>query len=197
MADPALPDQIPLQDRDLLLRLSWYFDTLDQKLKQGQGWFIFNADSDRSRRISTFVERRLDDSGRSVDAFSMAWRDFALNAYVDEVGLPQLEPEADLPEKNPRLTKEIAFAKQLSSDLWDRFSTTDLLMVVGMKPSFSHEVAMLDRALEQRYQQRLATIILTPENPVGLETEFESLDPVAGTWQRMYSRLYETSLVAM
>lgn len=84
-----LVEQAPVQDRDLLLRLSLYFDAFE---RQGEGWFIFNADGKRGKRISTFIERRFDDGG-DVDACMMPWRDFALSAYVREVGLPELAPK--------------------------------------------------------------------------------------------------------
>jgi hypothetical protein len=55
MTDAAeLIEQAPVQDRDLLQRLSLYFDMLDQRLRNGQGWFIFNASGrDSSRPSST------------------------------------------------------------------------------------------------------------------------------------------------
>ena len=39
----TLIDEAPLQDRDLLQRMNLYFDGFDQRLRQGQGWLIFNA----------------------------------------------------------------------------------------------------------------------------------------------------------
>ncbi len=95
-----LVEQAPVQDRDLLLRLSLYFDAFEQRLRQGEGWFIFNADGKRGKRISTFIERRLDDVGGDVDACMMPWRDFALSAYVREVGLPELAPKVRSDEGN-------------------------------------------------------------------------------------------------
>lgn len=197
MADPAMADQVPLQDKDLLLRMSWYFDTLDQKLRQGHGWFIFNADSSRSQRIIRFVEGRLRDSDLSVDSFALLWRDFALNAYVNEIGIPQLEPGPGDTLADERLNQEIAIARHVSKDLWDRFQTSDLLMVIGLQPAYQHEVAFLDKALEARYLQRRATIILTPEQPQRLEADLTSLDPETGAWDRLIARVYERSLVAL
>ena len=38
MADSAeLVEQAPVQDRDLLLRLSLYFEAFEQRLRQGEG----------------------------------------------------------------------------------------------------------------------------------------------------------------
>ena len=96
MADTSdLIDLAPLQDRDLLLRLSIYFDAFEQRLRQGQGWFIFNASSGRSRRISTFIQHRLAEHEQSVSAYMVPWRDFALSAYVNEVGLQELVPDSE------------------------------------------------------------------------------------------------------
>jgi hypothetical protein len=86
--DDSMVEQASIQDRDLLLRLSLYFDSFDQKVRQGQGWFIFNAGGGRARRISRFIERRLDDHQPGIHSFVLPWRDFALSAYVNEVGLP-------------------------------------------------------------------------------------------------------------
>src|SRR5215207_808403 len=51
----AIIEQAPLQDRDLLQRLSLYFDGFHHRLQQGQGWFIFNAPGSRASRITTFI----------------------------------------------------------------------------------------------------------------------------------------------
>jgi len=91
MADASeLIEQAPLQDRDLLLRLSLYFDAFEHRLRQGQGWFIFNAAGGRSHRIARFIQHRVTDDYPDVSAFVVPWRDFALSAYVNEVGLPEL-----------------------------------------------------------------------------------------------------------
>lgn len=196
MAD-SMFEQASIQDRDLLLRLSLYFDSFDQKLRQGQGWFIFNADGGRGRRISKFIEHRLDDHQPGVHSFVIHWRDFALSAYVNEVGLPQLEPRLTDPDAGPKLSKEVAFAKQVTADIWDRCSSAEILMLVGLKPSHQHEVEFLDRAIEERYRHRLATILVTPETPKELEAEVDSLDPTHVYWDRLFTRMYETSLVAL
>jgi hypothetical protein len=198
MADASgIIDQAPLQDRDLLLRLSLYFDGFESRLKQGQGWFIFNADEGRGRRISTFIQRRLEDHQPGIQSFMMAWRDFALSAYVTEVGLPQLEPHAFDSSANSRANKEYAFAKRVSDDLWDQVQGSDLLVLAGIKPRGLHEALFLDRAVESRYQRRRATILLTPEMPDELAAEFTSVDSTQGCWERLFTRMYETSLVAL
>ncbi|HET9660329.1 MAG TPA: hypothetical protein VFP05_08355 [Thermomicrobiales bacterium] len=190
-------EQAPVQDRDLLQRLSLYFDAFEQRLRQGEGWFIFNAEGKRGKRISTFIERRLDDVGGDVDACMMPWRDFALSAYVNEVGLPQLEPQVKLDEGNERLRREFEFAREVTEQVWQRCQFSELLVVTDLRPRQSHEAAYLDRTVEQRYSTRKATILLTPEMPAELEADLRSIDPTASTWDRLFSRMYETSLVAL
>ena len=193
----SIVEQASIQDRDLLLRLSLYFESFDQKVRQGQGWFIFNADGGRGHRISQYIEHQLNDHRPEVHSFVISWRDFALSAYVNEVGIPQLEPQTRQPGATPRLTQEVAFAKQVTDDVWGRCSTSELLMLVGLKPAHIHEVEFLDRAIEERYRQRLATILVTPETPQELEAEVDSIDPSQQLWDRLFTRMYETSLVAL
>ncbi len=196
MTEPTI-EQSSIQDRDLLLRLSLYFDSFDQRIRQGQGWFIFNAEGGRGRRISTFIERRIHEHEPGVHSFVIHWRDFALSAYVNEVGIPQLEPEVAGPATSARLIKEVAFARQVTSEVWDRCSTAEVLMLVGLKPAYQHEVTFLDRAIDERYRQRLATILVTPETPSDLEADLATLDPTQMYWDRLFTRMYETSLVAL
>jgi hypothetical protein len=191
-----LVEKAPVQDRDLLQRLSLYFDAFEQRLRQGQGWFIFNAEGKRGKRISTFIERRLDEVG-GVDACVMPWRDFALSAYVNEVGLPQLEPKVKEDKSNARLRREFEFARQVTEEVWLRCQSSELLVVTDLKPRQSHEAAFLDRTVELRYQKRKATILLTPEMPSELEADLRSIDPTEAAWNRLFSRMYETSLVAL
>ncbi|MCA9858974.1 MAG: hypothetical protein KC438_04590 [Thermomicrobiales bacterium] len=198
MADAAeLAEQAPVQDRDLLQRLSLYFDAFEQRLRQGQGWFIFNADGKRGKRISTFIERRLDEVDVDVDACMMPWRDFALSAYVTEVGLPELEPRATSADCDDRLRREFEFARQVTEHVWLRCQSSELLVVTGLQPRQSHEAMFLDRTVEQRYASRKATILLTPEMPSELEADLRSIDPTETAWNRLFSRMYETSLVAL
>src|SRR5687767_16041817 len=60
MADSeSLIEQAPIQDRDLLQRMSLYFDAVDHRLRHGEGWLIFNASHRRARRIAGFIQHRL------------------------------------------------------------------------------------------------------------------------------------------
>lgn len=187
-------DQAPLQDRDLLQRMSLYFDGFDHRLRQGQGWLIFNARGGRSGRIASFIEHRLAEHRPPVAACFMPWRDFALSAYVTEVGLPGLVPAVAADQDAKR---EFELATKVTYDTWTRMLSSDLLVLAGLKPARRHEAELLDRTIESRHAQRLATIILTPEMPRGLEAEFETVDPSRVYWDRIFGRMYESSLVAM
>ncbi len=196
MADTtSVVDAAPLQDRDLLLRLSLYFDGLEGRLRQGEGWFIFNAASQRARRISWFIQQRLADYSPSISYCLMPWRDFALSAYVQEVGLPDLVPAAY--GADDRVKRELEIARHVAQKTYSAMVDTDVLVVVGLKPAHEYEATYLDRTLEGRYRQRLATILLTPDMPRELEAEFETVDPTKVYWDRLYQRMYETSLVAV
>jgi hypothetical protein len=127
----------------------------------------------------------------------MSWRDFALSAYVNEVGLPQLEPQVKSDEGNDRLRREFEFAREVTQQVWLRCESAELLVVTDLRPRQSHEAAFLDRTVEQRYSTRKATILLTPEMPSELEADLRSIDPTASTWNRLFTRMYETSLVAL
>ena len=196
MADPtAIVEQAPLQDRDLLQRMSLYFDAFETRLRQGQGWFIFNARGGRSSRIASFIQHRLTEYQPYVSYYVMPWRDFAISAYVDEVGLSELAPQAARDRGKARQEYEIA--TRVTQSTKATMITTDLLVLVGLKPAHRHEAELLDRTLEGRYEQRLATILLTPDMPQELEAEFETVDPSRVYWERLFRRMYETSLVAL
>lgn len=189
-----LIEQAPLQDRDLLQRLSLYFDGFDHRLRQGQGWFIFNAHGGRSGRISAFIQYRLSEHQPPVAACFMPWRDFALSAYVTEVGLPGLVPDV---AESLEAKREFDLAARVTHETLTRMLSADLLVLAGLKPARRHEAELLDRTIEARHAQRLATIILTPEMPQGLAAEFETVDPSRVYWDRIFGRMYESSLVAL
>src|SRR5688572_25261733 len=93
MTDAAeLMEQAPVQDRHLLQRLSLYVDLLDHRLRNGQGWFIFNASGSRLNRIAGFIQAKLDEDHSAVNSYLMPWRDFAISAYVNEIGLSEITP---------------------------------------------------------------------------------------------------------
>ncbi len=195
MADrESLVDQAPIQDRDLLQRMSLYFDAVDHRLRHGEGWMIFNAGSRRSRRIAGFIQHRLSEQHPPVSYFLMPWRDFALSSFVTEVGLPILAPDV---AKDARAQAEFDLAARVTSSTWTRMLSTDLLVVIGCRPTHRHEVDLLDRTLENRHSQKLATILMTPDMPRELEAGIETVDPERRYWNSIFGRMYETGLVAM
>lgn len=191
-----LIDQAPLQDRDLLQRMSLYFDAIDHRLEQGQGWFIFNAPSGRAQRIAGFIHYRSSEHQPPLATYFVPWRDFSLSAYVAEIGLSQLEAEtAD--RSDGRKVKELALARKVSATTEMQLLTSDLVVLSGLRPRTWHEATYLDRLIESRYRRRQATILLTPAMPGNLESEFRRLDPSSSFWERLFERMYETSLVAL
>ena len=132
-----------------------------------------------------------------MQQFGGPYEDQKLQAYVNEVGLPQLEPQVKSDEGNYRLRREFEFAREVTQQVWLRCESAELLVVTDLLPRQSHEAAFLDRTVEQRYSTRKATILLTPEMPSELEADLRSIDPTASTWNRLFTRMYETSLVAL
>jgi hypothetical protein len=190
-------DRAPVQDRDLLQRLSLYFDAIDHRLEQGQGWFIFNAAQSRAHRISGFIQQRTAEHRPPLRTYFVPWRDFALSAFVNEIGLAQIEQEAERAGNVPQLRRELSLAKNVTHSTVGRMLESDLVVLTGIKPSAWHEATFLDRVVDARYQQRQATILLTPDTPGALEDDFRQLDPSSTFWERLYTRMYETSLVAL
>ncbi|MBA2597535.1 MAG: hypothetical protein H0V00_13015 [Chloroflexia bacterium] len=190
----SLIEQAPIQDRDLLQRMSLYFDAVEHRLRLGEGWFIFNASHRRSGRIANFIQHRLTDHHPPVSYFLMPWRDFAISAFVTEVGMPSLVP---IVASDDRARAEFDLAARVTSSTWTRMLSTDLLVVVGCKPAHRHEAELLDRTLENRQSHRLATILMTPDMPGQLEAELGTVDPDRQYWNSIFGRMYETGLVAM
>jgi hypothetical protein len=188
-------NSLPLQDRDLLQRLNLYFDTLETRLQHGEGWVIFNASGSRSARITQYLQQRLGDTA-IWSHFFVPWRDFSLTSYMVEVELQSIGPETErLPLK---LKQEYEIATRVSQQTMIRMVTADLLVVNGLLPRHSHEVRYLNDTIEARYRSRLATIIVTPEQPHQLEREVTRLaEHGVDTWGHLSTRLYETNLIAM
>ncbi|MBA2276195.1 MAG: hypothetical protein H0W06_00400 [Chloroflexia bacterium] len=186
-------DEVPLHDRDLLLRLRLYFDALDQRLRTGEGWLIFNAEEARSRRISGYVKQRLTESTPSRSYSIVSWRDFALSAYVQQLNIGGTTLDVD----TVRQRRERDVASHVTRATLDALTGSEFLVVTGLKPAHMHEAVFLDWTIERRYQQRLATMLVTPDLPQELEADLATLDPTRRFWQRLFERMYETSLVAL
>jgi len=190
-------EEAPVQDQDLLLRLNLYFDVLDQRLRHGQGWFIFNATGSRLSRIAGFISAKLAQDHASINAYQVPWRDFALNAYVNEIGLNEIRPREDGSFATEQQRHEFELARLVTDDTRERLLYSDMLVLVGMKPSTWPEASFLDRMIDERYRNRLSTILLTGAMPDGLKAEINEVDPTGTLWSRLFGRMYETSLVAL
>ena len=187
-------DQVPLQDRDLLERLAGYFDSLESRLRRGEGWMIFNASGSRSRRISRYMQMRLNEVRPRWSFLYVPWRDLALTSYLTQVEFQSL----DAPELQGRARREFDIATKVSRQTMTKSVTVDLLVVNGLHPQHSHEVRYLLDTLEMRYRDGLSTIMLTPDQPHELASGMSNtggLDDAA--WQHIESRIYEKNLVAI
>lgn len=192
-----ISENVSVQDRDLLGRLTIYFDHIDLRLREGQGWLIFNADRNRSRRLTGFIGDRLREYRPLVSFFLVPWRDFALNAYMLKVELvvnaPPVPAVAD-----ERQQKEYAIAGRVTQDMYYQMCYCDLLVLAGVAPSYPHELGYLDQVIFERYRNRRASILITPHTPQGLEADFESLGTAGKEgWKRFFGQLYDTCLIAM
>ena len=193
--DANLPEAVPLQDLDLLQRLTQYFDTIDHHLHAGHGWFIFNADGTREMRISSLLLSRLSALQPFVTYYYVPWREFSLNAYMIEVELQSIAPlENQLAGK---AKTEFDIATRVSRDNMVKMAVSDLLVISGLRPAHHHELEFLDQTIERRYRDRLSTILLTPVLPDVLAREFAELDSTTPFWDRLFTRMYERSLIAV
>jgi hypothetical protein len=122
-----------LQDVDLFSRLNQYFDVLDQHLRAGHGWFIFNAAGSRSRRIGAFILSRLAPYQPFVSTYVVPWRDFSLNAYMVEIELQTIaQREGELEGK---AKTEFDIATRVSRDSMVKMVVSDLLIVTELRPT--------------------------------------------------------------
>lgn len=192
-------ENVSVQDRDLLGRLTAYFDTIDVRVREGQGWLIFNADRNRAGRIGRFIGDRLREYRPLLSSYLIPWRDFALNAYMLKV---ELAPGQALPAieiASPRQVQEYAIAGRVTQDMYYQMCYCDLFVLTGVDPSYRHEVGYLDQVLATRFQNRRASILVSPHMPHELEADFEALEPTHGssTWKRLFRQLYDTCLIAL
>ena len=188
-------DSVPLQDVDLLNRLSHYFDALDQHVRAGHGWVIFNAGGARGARIGGYIQSRLAEYHAVLSYYFVPWRDFSLNAYMVSVALQAFAPQQDALEG--RAKTEFDIASRVSRDTMVRLSASDLLVLAGLRPEHRHEVILLDETVTRRYEQRLPTILLTPFRPDDLASTYRQIVPEARLWDQLFARLYERNLMAV
>lgn len=191
-----LHDMLPLQDRDLLHRLTDYFDQVDSRLQRGEGWLIFNASGARSGRITSYVLSRARTMPPSYNYHFMPWRDFALSAYMVAIELKAMRQERQ--ELSETVRKNLEIATRISTQTMARTVTSDLLILSDLRPHHQHEVEYLVDTIEQRYRDRLPTIILTPDQPHQLASDIASATPFGEeAWNTLAARLYEKNLVAI
>ncbi|MHB8647239.1 MAG: hypothetical protein ACYDAR_15740 [Thermomicrobiales bacterium] len=190
------PDDVSIQDRDLLIRMSAYLDTIETRVRQGQGWFIFNADRARAARIAQYVVVGLRSHAPLISHFLMTWRDFALNAYITEVALPREEQEKP-PEPESRRDHEQRIARRVSREAYWRALNVDVLVLLDLAPAHPHEVTFLGGILSSRSMLHLPTVLTTPLMPEHLKAAMDAVDNEGGAWEELWGRMYETSLIAM
>lgn len=188
-----LLDDVSVQDRDLLGRLTQYFANLDARIKEGQGWLIFNADRNRSARITRFMLERLAERRPFISYYHMPWRDFALNAYMQKVELPgRVKPDD---EAAPGAT-EFDIAGRVTRDQYYQMRFMDVLVISGLAPAHAHEIEHLDVVLDERLTRRLPTILISPKPPHQLMRDYASHGGEKA-WDRLFDGMYGTSLIAL
>mgnify|MGYP005854120177 CR=1 FL=1 len=192
MVDEA---RLSVQDRDLLGRLNQYFDTVQLRLKEGQGWLIFNSHRQRAARIAQFIAERIAEYRPLLSYYFLPWRDFALDAYITNVELAAIKGSGA--PGNAHVQREYRIADRVSQDMRYHMLYCDLFVLAGIAPANPHEALHLDSIVGQRHSRRLASILITPRGPDELAHDLRSLDPSGALWERFFRRMYETSLIAL
>ena len=186
--------KLSIQDRDLLGRLTLYFDTLQLRLREGEGWLILNANRARGGRLARFIAERTAEYRPLFSSYFLLWRDFALNSYVVNVELPDKDPAR---VSDAHLQHEYRIADRVYKDMQYHMLYSDLFVLSGVQPAQPHEALQLDRVVAERQRRRLATILITPRSLESLAADFRPADPSEKLWSGFYQRIYETSLIAM
>lgn len=187
-------ETLPLQDLDLFTRLSQYFEAFEQHLRAGHGWFIFNASGARAARITAFIASRVNEFGPWISTYLVPWREFSLNAYMVEIELQSIEQPESLEGK---AKTEFDIASRVSRDAMVKLVASDLLIVTGLRPTHPHELEFLDETIERRYSQQLSTILVSPQLPHELSATFDQVIPGAPLWDRLFTRMYQRSFIAL
>jgi len=195
--DVHLMGKLPVQDRDLLSRLSQYFDNLEARLREAQGWFIFNARRERSARITRYITAQLAGFRPLISSYHLVWRDFALQAYMSEVEMAGWSPTEEVPQPGNRVEQEHRIATQVSRGTSFHMLSSDLLILSGLAPSQAYEVLYLDKIVATRHGRHLASILITPLMPHELADRFHLVKGAGDLWQRFLDRMYQTSLIAL
>ena len=186
--------KLSVQDRDLLGRLSLYFNNVQLHLKEGEGWLIFNANRQRGGRVTRFIAESLAEYRPLISSYFMLWRDFALNSYLVNVELTAKDPTEVV---DPRLAREYRIADRVSQDMYYHMLYSDLFVLSGVAPAHLHEATYLDSVVAERQRRKLASILITPRSLEALVADYQALDPSGRIWKSFFDRLYETSLIAV
>jgi hypothetical protein len=186
--------RLSVQDRDLLGRLSQYFDGLQLRLREGEGWLIFNASRARGARLTRFIAERVAEYRPLFSSYFLPWRDFALNAYMVSVELIALDPAQVV---DAHLQQEYRIADRVTKDMHYHMLYSDLFVLSGIAPAHPHEAQQLNAVVAERQKRRLATILVTPRTLDGLAADFRTADPSGALWDDFYGRAYETCLIAL
>lgn len=185
-----------IQDLDLLARIGRYLDDIEERVRQGCGWFIFGATPARSNRIQHLLVQRLSALQPLISFYFLPWRDFSLNAYLLSHELkPRVGSGIVVPEHLEQ--REFELANRVSQDMHYQMRFRELLIVAPVRPERDHEVAQLASLVEERFQKRLATILISPLSLPVLAGTTSALNGGEAAWKQIYSRMYESSLFAV
>lgn len=192
-------DTVSVQDADLLARLNHYFDTLDHRLKHGQGWLIFNSARDRGARIVRHILERLAPHRPFFSSYHLPWRDFALHAYVSTVALPQDAQLLEAAEANGTAgarRREFTIATNVANATALQLASADVVVLSNIAPANLHEALVLSQTAVERAAGHRALIALTGHDPWSLAGAFDAADPSGTTWRRFYEAMHRTSFIA-
>ncbi|MBI2863393.1 MAG: hypothetical protein HYX94_02370 [Chloroflexi bacterium] len=192
-----MSQQVPLQDIDLLARMNQYLDSIGAYLREGRGWLIFNAQGQRSSRITKFLLDALTRKEPRVGHYFVPWRDFALNAYMVQVELAGHRPDRGEQIPSSRLRREYEIANNVTFDQLKRMTELPLVILSGVAPHCAYEVRYLDSIVEVRHRTRLATVLITPRSMEELSSDFRATDEENDPWSRFFERMYQSSLIAL
>jgi hypothetical protein len=196
MHDRTFGDGVAIQDVDLLARLNAYFDHLEGRLDQGQGWLIFNSTRERGARILRLLLARLDAYRPFVSLLHLPWRDFALHAYISAVALPRDASLVADEEEGSARKREFAIASGVANATAFQLAHADLVILSNLSPTTLTEAILLSQTAVERTARRRAVIALTEHDPWTLADAFNAADPTRTTWQHFYSAMRTSSLIA-
>lgn len=197
MQDRTFGGGVSIQDTDLLVRLNSYFDHLEQRLDQGQGWLIFNSSRERGARILRLLLARLEGYRPFVSLLHLPWRDFALHAYISTVTLPRTASLVTEEEEGSTRKREFAIASGVANATAFQLAHADLVILSNLNPAKLHETLLLSQTAVERVARRRAIIALTEHDPWSLSAAFNTADPTGTTWQHFYGAMRDSSLIAL